>query len=262
MISALHHMICNRWTWIGSRSASNLRRAFAATLIAVGFAAPAMAAELQVYPIRIQMNPALPTEVVTIKNVGDTDALMQLSLVAWRQVNNDDELVPTRDILANPSVFLVKGNDQQIARIALRIPQSTKELSYRLVLQEVPRQRTTTGVSTVLRILVPIFVPASQPTTTLDWEARPVRGGMEITARNSGTAHAQIKSVKAIRAGGLQDTKLYNMYVLAGATRTIFLPTAKPVLPGAAVQLQADTDQGAFSANVRVGSIAGAGGSD
>ena len=227
----------------------------------VGIAGGAVASDLQVYPIRIEIDPASPTEVVTIKNRGDNDSLLQLSLMRWSQIGNEDKLEPTRDILANPGVFLVKGGDQQIARLGLRIPRSATEGSYRLVLQEVPRQRQEFGLSTVLRILIPVFVPAEKSVTAMSWDAHAARGGLEIVAHNSGTVHVQIRSVKLIRGGGAEPTQAnFNIYVLPGAGRTFLLPLTRPVTAGSAVQLQVDSDQGPLSANVRVGSVEGASG--
>lgn len=206
------------------------------------------------------MDPANPTEIVTVKNRGDNDSLLQLSLMAWRQANNDDKLEPTRDILANPGIFLIKGGDQQIARLGLRVPAAATELSYRLVLQEVPRQRQEFGLSTVLRILIPIFVPPTTAVVGMEWQVRPGRNGLDIVVRNTGTVHVQLKTVKLSRVGGETAQKMFNVYVLPGAVRTLELPVVKPFAAGATVQLQVDSDQGPLSANVRVGSVEGASG--
>src|SRR6187402_3133457 len=161
-------------------------------LAAVAVAAPAMAADLQVYPVRIALAPDAPTAVLTLINRGDTDTLLQLSVVAWSQDSGGDKLEPTRDILANPGVFLLKGGEQQIARFALRVPEDVKERSYRIVVQEVPRQRVVMGFSTILRMLIPVFVPTPNPTVAMAWCARQVDGGVEIAAHNDGNVHVQV----------------------------------------------------------------------
>jgi fimbrial chaperone protein len=221
---------------------------FAALLVV-----PASAADLQVYPIRIMLDPSAPTAVLTIINRGQADTLLQLSVMAWSQESGDEKFEPTRDILANPGVFLLKGGEQQIARFALRVPQDVRERSYRIVVQEVPRQHVDMGLSTVLRLLVPVFVPTPNPTTGLAWSARPAAGGIDLTARNTGNVHVQIKSIKVTAAAGAPAEKQINVYVLPGASRTMRLAVAKSVAIGTALQIAADSDQGGFSASVRVG---------
>ena len=219
-----------------------------------------MAADLQVYPVRIALAPDAPTAVLTLINRGDTDTLLQLSVVAWSQDSGGDKLEPTRDILANPGVFLLKGGEQQIARFALRVPEDVKERSYRIVVQEVPRQRVVMGFSTILRMLIPVFVPTPNPTVAMAWSARQVDGGVEIAAHNDGNVHVQVKTLKISGEGITPGGKVVNMYVLPGATGFIRLPFAKPVAVGSTLQLQVDSDQVGFSASVRVGALEGVSG--
>ena len=56
---------------------------------------------------------------------------------------------------------------------------------------------TAPGIPTVLRLLVPVFVPAPNPTVALQWEAHPIPGGVEVVAHNSGNVHVQIRAIRA-----------------------------------------------------------------
>ena len=220
-------------------------------------AAPTSAADLQITPIRITLDPQNPNAVMTLINRGEGDTLLQLSVMAWSQDQTGDALAPTRDVLANPGVFLLKGGEQQVARFALRVAPDIKERSYRIVIQEVPRQRVENGLATVLRLMVPVFVPTPNPNVAMDWSARAVPQGLEITAHNPGNVHVQIKTVKLSGGAAVLATKTVNLYVLPGATGTIRVPLAKPVVPGTVLQLAADTDQVGFSASVSVGASSG-----
>ena len=219
-------------------------------------ALPAFAADIQVYPIRLNLDPTAPTAVMTLVNRGDAETLLQLNVVAWSQDDKGDQLQPTRDILANPGVFLLKGGDQQVARFALRVPTDIKERSYRVVIQEVPRQRIENGLSTVLRMLVPVFVPPANPTMAIEWSVRQFPAGLEVTAHNNGNVHVQLKLVKLAGSGGVPLTKLANMYILPGSSGRLRIPTTRPV-PAGTLQLTADSDQGGFSASVHVGAVEG-----
>ena len=229
--------------------------------MAAAIAAPgASATDLQVYPVRILLDPQNPTAVVTLINRGDTDTLLQLGVAAWEQDAGADKLTQTRDILANPGVFLLKAGEQQIARIALRVPQDVKERSYRIVVQEVPRQRIANGLSTVLRLLVPVFVPVPNPTVALQWEARPIPGGVEVVAHNSGNVHVQIRAIKATGDRIAPAGKALNLYILPGATGLMRITMPNPPAAGSMLQLSGESDQGNFSAMVQAGAMQGVSG--
>lgn len=220
-------------------------------------ALPALAADIQVYPIRVMLDPDAPTAVMTIINRGNSDTLLQLGVSAWSQEGGEEKLEPTRDVLANPGVFLLKGGEQQVARFALRVPEDAKERSYRIVVQEVPRQHVDMGFSTVLRLLVPLFVPTPNPTATLEWTVRRSPDGFDVIARNTGNTHVQIKSLR-LTGGAAPSERQVNVYVLPGSSRVMRVPAARPAAAGAALQLTADTDQGGYNASVRVGATEGA----
>jgi fimbrial chaperone protein len=217
----------------------------------------ATAADLQVSPVRVILDPQQSSAVMTLTNRGATDSLLQLSVMSWTQGPGGEILTPTRDILANPGVFLLKAGEQQIARFALRVTPDAKERSYRIVLQEVPRQRVENGLATVLRLLVPVFVPPPNPTASLEWSARVVPGGLEIGARNTGTVHVQIKAVKLSGDRVAPVSTMSNIYVLPGSTRTLHVPVASAVKAGAVLQIAAETDQQSFNARVVAGAAEG-----
>jgi len=231
-----------------------------AALLLIGGAAQALAADLQISPIRIMLDPQNPNAVMTLINHGNSDTLLQLNVLAWTQEQTGDVLTPTREILANPGVFLLKGGEQQVARFALRTGQDIKERSYRIVIQEVPRQRVENGLSTVLRLLVPLFVPTPNPNVSMEWSARQGPEGLEILAHNIGNTHVQIKTVKLTGGAMAPASKTVNLYVLPGATGTIRMPAAKPAAVGTALQLAVESDQITFNASVRVGAQEGVAG--
>lgn len=227
-------------------------------LLLLGLAAlPAQAADLQISPIRIILDQQNPNAVMTLINRGDSDTLLQLSVLAWAQEPGGDVLTPTRDVLANPGVFMLKAGEQQVARFALRVAPDAKERSYRIVVQEVPRQRVENGLATVLRLMVPVFVPTPNPNVAIEWSARPAPGGIDVSAHNLGNVHVQVKTVKLNGSGIAPASKTVNLYVLPGATRTVRVPLARPAASGTVLQLTADSDQVGFGTSVRVGASEG-----
>lgn len=198
-----------------------------------------------------------PNAVMTLINRGSGDTLLQLSVMNWSQGATGDVLTPTREVLANPGVFLLKAGEQQVARFALRTTPDIKERSYRIVIQEVPRQRVENGLATVLRLMVPIFVPTPSPNVAVEWSAHNGPEGIEIVAHNVGNTHVQVKTVKLSGGAMAPLGKTVNLYILPGATGTIRMPPGKAVAAGAVLQLAAESDQSAFSASVRVGAAEG-----
>ena len=243
-------------SWFASPIVSDLLRLIGALLLVL-VPARAMAADLQLSPVRIVLDADHPNAVMTLINRGDGDSLLQLSVMSWAQGASGDSLTPTRDVLANPGVFLLKAGEQQAARFALRVPADARERSYRIVVQEVPRQRVENGLSTVLRLLVPLFVPPPNPAAALEWSARSAPGGLDLRAHNGGNVHVQIKVVK-LSGSGLAVSKGFSVYVLPGATGTIHIPTSAAVKAGTALRIAAETDQQMFDASVIVGASEGA----
>jgi fimbrial chaperone protein len=194
---------------------------------------------------------------MTLVNRGSSDTLLQLSVAAWSQDASGDVLVPTREILANPGVFLIKAGEQQIARFALRVPPDIKERSYRIIIQEVPRQRVENGLATVLRLMVPVFVATPNPNAAIEWSARPDPAGLTLVARNVGNVHVQLRTIKLSGDKLTPINKTVNLYVLPGATGVMRVQLPKPVAEGTALQLSADSDQVGFSTSVRVGASEG-----
>jgi fimbrial chaperone protein len=244
-----------RWNRFGLHTASDLITR--AGLLVALIACPLQAADLQVTPVRINLDAQTTNAVMTLVNRGTSDTLLQLSVQAWSQDERGDALAPTRDVLANPGVFLLKAGEQQVARFALRVPPDVRERSYRIVIQEVPRQRVENGLATVLRLLVPVFVATPNPNVAVEWSARPDPVGVTLVAHNTGNVHVQLRTIKL--SGDKQGpvNKTVNLYVLPGATGVIRVQLPKPAAAGTVFQLAADSDQIGFSSSVRVGASEG-----
>ena len=101
---------------------------------------PAHAGSFSISPIRLDLVRWPRTAALTVRN-DEREALVQAEVMLWEQVDGEDRLTPTRDLLVSPAVFTLPPNGSQLVRVALRsLPADvTRELSYRLILQEVPQ---------------------------------------------------------------------------------------------------------------------------
>lgn len=232
-----------------------MRARVAATIILL-LSGAAQAASLKVYPVRIVLSPKEPVQTMTIENSNSEAARIQLRVFAWRQVNGKDVFEETRDVLANPGLFEIAAKGQQIARFGLRTVPGQVEKSYRVVLEEVPGLRPTEPgeVRTLLRISIPIFVPALNPNGRLTWRAWPTGPRtMTFEIGNQGSAHVQINR---LAISGLGATKLgakdMSVYLLPGASQRIVLDLNASVPAAVPLKLNAVTDQGNLAVDLVV----------
>lgn len=214
----------------------------------------AQASSLKVYPVRIVLTPKEPVQTMTIQNSSAEAARIQLRVFSWSQVDGKDVFAETRDVLANPALFEIAAKGEQIARFGLRTSPGAVEKSYRVVLEEVPglRPNEPGEVRTLLRISIPIFVPAPKPVGRLSWRAW-ATGPRKVAFAigNQGTAHVQINRLALV---GQDGTKLgaddMSVYLLPGASQQIVLDVDTPVSAGQALKLNAVTDQGNLVADL------------
>jgi len=188
---------------------------------------PAHAGTFSISPLRVELSAQTQTGALTIRNQEAEPVVVQAEAVLWEQVDGEDRLTPTRDMLVSPPVFTIPGKGSQLIRVALRRPvDAQRELSYRLILTEVPQQANPdfTGLNVALRLSLPIFVaPPGLASPRLEWSAaRNADGAITITARNTGNAHERVLNFSVAPAAGTaagipQDV---SAYVLPGQSRT------------------------------------------
>ena len=187
----------------------------------------AHAGTFSISPLRAELSAGIQTGAMTLRNQESAAVVVQAEVMLWEQADGQDRLAPTRDVLVSPAVFTIPGNGSQLVRVALRRPaDSQRELSYRLILTEVPQRASPdfTGLNVALRLSLPIFVaPIAVATPRVDWSAmRSPAGAISVTAHNSGNVHARVLHFSVSPAAGptpgiRQDV---TAYILPGQART------------------------------------------
>ena len=187
---------------------------------------PAFAGNFSISPVRLDLSAAARTAALTVRN-NDREVLVQAEVLLWEQHAGEDRLTPTRDLLVSPAVFTVPKNGSQLVRVALRGAPSNpaQELSYRLILQEVPQPANPdfSGLQVSLRLSIPIFVANVEATgPALAWSATASGDGLIITAQNSGDVHARIHgfSVAPALDDGAALSQPVAAYILPGQTQS------------------------------------------
>ena len=188
---------------------------------------PSLAGSFSISPLRVELSAQASTAALTIRNEEDAPALVQVETLLWSQSAGEDKLEPTQDLLVSPTVFTLPARGSQLVRVALRgAADPTRELSYRVILQEVPPEASPdfTGLRVALRLSIPVFVaPAASAKPDLAWSAvRDASGAIVLRADNSGGAHARVLSFTLTPESGtgavLQDSVA--TYILPGQHRT------------------------------------------
>jgi fimbrial chaperone protein len=224
---------------------------------------PAYAGTFTISPLRVDFADATGMAVLTVRNGDAKPVVVQTQGLAWSQEGGQDALTPSRDLLVSPAVFTLPAGGSQLVRVALRRDvDPARELTYRLLLQEVPQAASPefNGLQIVLRLSVPVFVePLAPATPQVAWVAtRGTDGKLSLSARNDGSAHARIHGFSVKTADGattvLDQPEL--VYVLPGSSRhwtfddnnNTRLNAQSTTGPGMAgpYRLEGTTDRGSF----------------
>jgi fimbrial chaperone protein len=217
---------------------------------------PASAGSFGISPLRLEFSGPARTAALTVRNDEDAPALIQVETLLWTQDDGQEKLDPTTDLLVSPTVFTLPPKGTQLVRVALRSsPDPTRELSYRVILQEVPPEASPdfTGLRVALRLSIPLFVAPTTPAKQdLAWSATyDTTGAIVVRADNGGGAHARVLGLTLTPESGtgpaLQDTVA--TYVLPGQYRTWTLKNNNKTrddstASAARYRLKANTEQG------------------
>ncbi|HSN72953.1 MAG TPA: fimbria/pilus periplasmic chaperone [Steroidobacteraceae bacterium] len=224
--------------------------------------AVSLAGALSVSPVRVHLSADERTAAVTLFNGGGDSTLVQVEALLWEQADGDDRLTPTREVIVSPAVFTLPAGKSQLVRLSLRRdPDPNRELSYRLILQEVPSAQEVqpSGLRVALRMSLPIFVaPRVEAAPELEWNATCCEGeALVLEATNRGTRHARLTdfAVSVPDQAEPVATQQLAAYILPGQSRRWVLETTLPAgsgLAAARLALHGHTEDGPVTAEIPV----------
>lgn len=202
------------------------------------FAQSSPAANLQISPVTISFKTGQAAAGITLQNQGDAPVYGQVRAFAWSQRDGEDVLTETADVLVSPPIIEIGPRAAQTIRLVRRdVAARTSELSYRLLIDEIPRGGgPESGVDILLRYSVPVFVlPTENAEPLLDWSIGRESGGWALRVSNRGRVHAQLGATRLDNQAGQQYELSKGLlgYVLPGQQRRWMLPEgANSVLGG------------------------------
>jgi fimbrial chaperone protein len=224
-----------------------LSAAFLATAAVI--APLAHAAQFTITPVRIFMTPRDRAVAVTVVNEGDEEVVMQADLYTWKQnADGSDDLQLTEDLILTPPILKLPPHGRQVVRLArLGPPPTGAQLTYRLIVREVPEARATSQLQlqVALAFSLPVFITPPGVKRNLDCGLkRSAPDIVEVQCANTGTAYAQIRGLDILDASGAKlASRDQGGYLLPSIQRSFELKAARR-LPAGPVKLQVGLDDG------------------
>jgi fimbrial chaperone protein len=197
---------------------------------------PVQASSLHVAPVSLRLEPGQLAAGLTLSNPSSQPLVAQVRVLAWGQTLDDDPLSTQQDVVASPPIATIAPHAEQFVRV-VRLDKAapTHELTYRLLVDELPDPSQASGLGAVdirIRYSVPLFViPARGTAPRVTWDVTQHGAAYFVRATNAGGLHAQISALKIVGAGDTDTNLVEGLlgYVLAGSSREWQLPEHTPV---------------------------------
>jgi fimbrial chaperone protein len=209
--------------------------------------AEAYAGSFSVSPVRIYMKPRDRAVAITLINEGDTPVALQADVNLWTQnPDGSDVLTLTEDMILSPPIIKLAPRARQVVRLALLKPMdASRQLTYRLVVREIPEatlpQNSSLQVPIALALSMPVFITPPPAKREVRCElaksvVSPKPEEINIDCANSGSAYAQVRDA-VLKKGDAELARFEGgSYILPGAKKMVSLaalPNAIQRLSGA-----------------------------
>jgi fimbrial chaperone protein len=203
---------------------------------------------------------AAPGAATTLKlrNEGMAPLNAQIRVFRWTQVNGEDKLEPTNDVVASPPIAkLAPKVDYTVRLVRVNKTPVSKEETYRLFVDELPdaTNQRNRSVNLLLRYSIPVFFyPTAGHPPTLAWSLEHSGGKLAVVAKNSGDRHLRISNLKLRddKGGTISFGAGLSGYVLGGSSRRWVVASGKGGLnAGSPIAVSAQGNQGPINASAQ-----------
>ena len=197
---------------------TSVRWALALFAALLGISSVALAAgSFSVSPVRVDLRAGQTGGSIEVINNGSAEIQLTVERFSWRAGASGDQLEPTADFVASPPLFDLRPGERQVVRILfVRPADPQRQLTYRIALQESPARLPATGLATVLRVTLPVFVTPPRAVPSLQWRRVDSPDGPFLEVENRGDATAMLAGIRLEDARELEGG---SGYVLPGQTR-------------------------------------------
>lgn len=218
--------------------------------------------DFAISPVRLIVEGANQSRVITISNQSTDQIRFSLTGYKWTQKPGDDlHLTQTDDLIFFPQIFTLGPLEQRQLRIGVTVPPAASELTYRIIVEELPPLSAVTRqpgahVSFRLRLSVPVYVRPAHAVSQGVVRTATVRGSkIRVIVGNEGTAHFVVTkaTVTARRADGsiAFSNPSSAWFVLANAEHELEIPVpAKTCAEIRSVEVRVNGDGLSFGRTV------------
>ncbi|THF70030.1 molecular chaperone [Deinococcus sp. Arct2-2] len=170
----------------------------------------------------------------TLFNTTARPARFAVTLKSWKMVDGQTVLADTRDLLINPTTFTIPAGSSQILRVGLRKNPTNEELTYRILIQQLPLEGSmaqietqqpngiTTNLNLALGFSVPIYVASPAMKSAVQYAVQREGSDLMVKVTNQGNRHATFNGLAVVRDD--QKVDIQSFAVLSGATFTLRIP--------------------------------------
>ncbi len=191
-------------------------------------AAPAVAGDFGVSPIRIDLDRSARSSIITVTNDDERMLSFQVRAMQWSQDDaGRDQYVESNDLVYFPQQLQVPPKERRVVRIGYRAPAVQAEKTYRLFIEEIAdkasRNLNQTGVAIMLRFGVPVFLRPASSNERGEIDLSVTGGAVRALVRNTGNVHFRLNGVRIEGVGAAGETTFEKTvdgwYLLTGAER-------------------------------------------
>lgn len=192
-----------------------------AVLVFSGLVSNAVSA-VTISPVKVSLSPAHPVVTITVTNDADFPLTLQNQVLSWSQVDGEDRLEESTDLLVAPVIIQIAPKGTQIFRVTQRRKTpSITERAYRLVLDDISaieHAGSVNGINFIFSHRLPVFIAGTGTTG-----AKPQFGVCVVVAKqpcvrlvNKGDHYVQVRSV-LVKGSNWQVELGAGERILAGA---------------------------------------------
>lgn len=215
------------------------------SLLLTIFSGHAEAGQFSVTPVRMYMEPKDRALAVTVTNQDDSQLVMQADLYEWKQKpGGEDVLTATEEIFLSPPILKMAPKSRQVVRLArvTKSQQADREITYRMVVREIPEARPASANSEVqiaLAFSLPIFITPKNAKPILDCQAaRLAPNTVQVNCTNSGNAHTHpVSFLLSTMAGSKLAEQGTGGYILPDIRRSFELKRVDGNVPSGKAKL-------------------------
>jgi fimbrial chaperone protein len=208
-------------------------------------------AALRIEPVLVEVFAPGAASTLTLRNDDNAEINVQIRVFKWSQVNGQETLEPTTDVVASPPAIKLAPRTEYVARIVRTSKQPIQaEESYRLFVDQLPQiqGRGPRQINVLLRQSIPVFFsPRVGANANVTWSFGYDGSRLLVTAQNSGERRLRISSL-TLHDGTGRTISFGNGlvgYVLNRSAMSWTAPApAHGFGAGGAINLSAQTDTG------------------